>query len=277
MRPQPLLYESHMHTPLCGHAQGEPTEYAAVAQRRGLKGIIVTCHNPPVDGWNPNVRMAEDQFDDYIRLIEAARLEWDGRVDVRLGMEFDYAPHMEAGVERQLQWADFNHALAAIHPQSPDYRERYYDGDDLALRRTYFDHLALAAESGLFDTIAHPDLIKNAVASWDVAAVWEPIIEMLDRVAAAGTAMELNTSGLNKRVRQMNPCPEILAEMAARNIPVVLGADAHVASRVAADYDRALTMLQEIGFTHVNVFLNRQRQPILISEALASLQAVEIC
>ena len=26
---EPLLYESHMHTPLCKHAVGEPEEYAA--------------------------------------------------------------------------------------------------------------------------------------------------------------------------------------------------------------------------------------------------------
>ena len=46
----PLLYESHSHTPLCKHARGEPEEYAAVAEARGLKGIIFTCHCPLPDG-----------------------------------------------------------------------------------------------------------------------------------------------------------------------------------------------------------------------------------
>ena len=41
-----MLYEMHMHTPLCKHAIGEPEEYAAMAERRGLAGIAVTCHNP---------------------------------------------------------------------------------------------------------------------------------------------------------------------------------------------------------------------------------------
>ena len=50
MTPDPLLYEMHMHTPLCKHAQGAPEEYAAVAQQRGLQGIVVTCHNPTDDG-----------------------------------------------------------------------------------------------------------------------------------------------------------------------------------------------------------------------------------
>ena len=51
----PVLYEMHMHTPLCKHARGEPEDYAAVAERRGLKGIVVTCHNPTNDGWSPGV------------------------------------------------------------------------------------------------------------------------------------------------------------------------------------------------------------------------------
>jgi len=277
MNPEPVLYESHMHTPLCGHAKGDPTEYAAVAYQRGFKGINVTCHNPPVDGWCPRVRMAEDQFDDYTALIEATRQEWNGRLDVRMGMEFDYAPHMEEGIARQQAWAPFNHRLAGIHPQLEDYRERFYTGDDLAYQRTYFDHLGQAAESGLFDTLAHPDLIKNeVVATWDPLLVWEDILNMLDRVAASGVAMELNTSGLNKRIREMNPGREILAEMNQRAIPVVIGADAHAPQRAGIDYDRALLTLQEVGFTNVNIFLDGQRVEIPIITALESLTPVQV-
>ena len=50
----PLLYESHCHTPLCKHAHGLPIDYAAVALRRGLKGLIVTCHCPLPDGTSPD-------------------------------------------------------------------------------------------------------------------------------------------------------------------------------------------------------------------------------
>ena len=55
----PLIYESHSHTPLCKHADGWPVDYAAVAEERGLKGLIVTCHNPMPDGFSSGVRMAE--------------------------------------------------------------------------------------------------------------------------------------------------------------------------------------------------------------------------
>jgi histidinol-phosphatase (PHP family) len=270
-----ILYESHMHTPLCKHAQGEPEAYAAVAADRGLAGIIITCHNPPIDGWSPGVRMADNQFDSYVQMVERARQAWAGRVDVRLGMECDFVPGMEAGLESQLQRAEFNHILGSVHPQIAQYKERFFRGDTVAFQRTYFEHLAMAAETGLFDTLAHPDLVKNEFPQeWQVERIADTLAESLDRIAAAGTAMELNTSGLQKKLPEMNPGRSILVEMQARAIPVVLGADAHVPARVAADYVPALQLLQELGFTHVNFFLNRQRQEVVIGDALASLQVV---
>jgi histidinol-phosphatase (PHP family) len=278
MRPtEAVLYESHMHTPLCKHAKGEPEAYAAVAAQRGLAGIIVTCHNPPIDGWSPTVRMADNQFDSYVQMVERARQAWAGRVDVRLGMECDFVPGMEAGLERQLQRAEFNHILGSVHPQIAQYKDRYFSGDVLAFQRTYFEHLALAAETGLFDTLAHPDLVKNEFPQeWQVERLSDTLAASLDRIAAAGTAMELNTSGLQKKLPEMNPGRTILVEMQARSIPVVLGADAHAPDRVAADYVPALQLLQEIGFRHVNFFLNRQRQEVSIERALASLRVGEM-
>src|SRR5437867_2201904 len=48
---EPVLYETHMHTPLCRHASGEPEAYAEIAIERGLAGIIVTCHNTMPGGY----------------------------------------------------------------------------------------------------------------------------------------------------------------------------------------------------------------------------------
>jgi histidinol-phosphatase (PHP family) len=270
---QPLLYESHMHTPLCKHAQGEPEEYAAAAAQRGLAGIIVTCHNPPIDGWSPHVRMAEAEFDAYVALVARARAAWVGRVDVRLGLECDFVPGMEDALAAQLARAEFHHVLGSVHPQIAAYRDRYFTGDALAFQRTYFEHLALAAETGLFDTLAHPDLVKNEFPQeWQPAALADTLAATLDRIAATGVAMELNTSGLQKRLPEMNPGPGILAQMAQRGIPVVLGADAHTPTRVAADYATGLDLLEAAGYTHVSLFLDRRRREISVADARQSLR-----
>ena len=270
---EPIYYESHSHTPLCMHADGWPTEYAAVAEKRGLKGLIVTCHNPMPNGFSASVRMREDQFQEYIDLVAKTRKEWSGRVDVRLGLEADYFEGQEDYVKRQLDSADFHFVLGSVHPQIGEWRTAYWQEDPREIQRTYFRHLAQSAETGLFDSLAHPDLIKNFTAmDWDPSAIQEDISKSLDRIAATGVAMELNTSGVKKTISEMNPHPAMLREMCERGIPVTIGADAHVPERVADGYEFALELLLECGYEKVNFFLERKRQEISIKSALNSLK-----
>jgi histidinol-phosphatase (PHP family) len=271
----PILYESHSHTPLCKHAYGEPTEYAAQAEARGLRGIIFTCHSPLPDGFSANVRMTPEQFETYVDMVAAAREEYAGRVDVRLGLESDYYPGVEPWLEKLHAREPLHHVLGSVHPQVPDYRVQYFKGDWFAYQQVYFDHLACAAETGLYDTLAHPDLIKNeAPHEWDFARI-QPFIEhALDRIAATGVAMELNTSGRQKVIKEFNPAPSILRLMQARGIPVVLGADAHVPHRVSEGYEDAMAALQAAGYSEINFFLDRKRQTVAITDALASLKPV---
>jgi len=269
----PILYDSHMHTPLCKHARGNPTKYAAQAEKRGLKGVIFTCHNPIPGGHSAWLRMAVDQFDIYIALIEKTRQEWAGRVDVRLGLECDFYPGAESWLAELLARAEFHHILGSVHPGIREYRTIYDKGNPLAFQRTYFEHLALAAETGLFDTLSHPDLVKNLYRySWDINAVLPDICVSLDRIARTNVALELNTSGLHKEIPEMNPAPAMLIEMRERDIPVIVNSDAHEPRRVAADFEKAFDLLLEVGYTQISQFLNRERYTLDINEAKATLQ-----
>lgn len=271
--PKPLLYESHCHTPLCRHAYGTPSEYAASAEARGLKGIIFTCHCPLPDGFSAPVRMKPEQYEEYVAMVAFAREEFAGRVDVRLGLESDYFPGFESWLRELHARHPLHHVLGSVHMQVGEYRARFFRGDWFDYQQTYFQHLAESAESGLYDTLAHPDLVKNeAPAVWDFARIRPFIARALDRIAATGVAMELNTSGLLKAISEINPSPTMLAMMHERGIPVVLGADAHIPSRVGDGYVDALLVLQKIGYTEIGFFLDRQRQTVPITDALASLE-----
>lgn len=274
---EPLLYESHSHTPLCKHATGSPSEYASVAEQRGLKGIIITCHGPLPDGMGLEHRMGPEQFEEYVDLVAAAREEFAGRVDVRLGLESDFLPGYEKWAEKLHERVPLNHVLGSVHMQTTYYKERYFTPNAFAYQQTYFEHIAQSAESGLFDTLAHPDLVKNEAPDEWVYARIEPYIKRtLDRVAKTGVAMELNTSGMNKALPEMNPGPRILALIRERGIPIVLGADAHRPSRVADRYEEALTALDELGFKTISYFVERRRHDVPIADALESLRQVPV-
>lgn len=268
-----LLYETHSHTPLCKHAVGQPEEYAAIAEERGLRGIMITCHNPMPAGFSSGVRMSVDEFDEYIDMVARARDVWQGRVDVRLGLEADYFAGHESWLEKQLASSKFHYVLGSVHPQIAEFRQRYWTDDPIEVQRVYFQLLADAAETQLFDCMAHPDLIKNETPrDWQPARIMDDIRRTLDRIAAAGIAIELNTSGENKVIPEMNPFPAMLTEIASRGIPVVLGSDAHIPTRVADRFERALDQLAKSGFSHVSYFLDRVRHDVTITAARASLR-----
>ncbi len=273
--PQPLYYDSHMHTPLCKHARGEPEEYAETALLRGLKGIIFTCHSPMPDGWWPQVRMDISEMDEYVEMIERTRQTYAGILDVRMGMEMDFFPGFEGWVKSLNERYDFHHVLGSVHFFGQDYKSRFWKGDITAFQKQYFSHLAESAETGLFDTLAHPDLVKNLQPhDYHFERIEEHLTHCLDRIAATGVAMELNTSGRHKVVPQFNPGPEILTMMQQRGIPVVLGSDSHVPHRVAADFGDALDALEAAGYTKVSHFLSRKRLDLTITGVRSSFVAI---
>ncbi len=270
----PAYFDSHMHTPLCKHAFGEPEEYAEQALQRGLAGIIFTCHSPMPRGFWPSVRMDESEFDSYVAIVERCRQRYEGRLEVRLGMETDYFPGFEDWAESLHRRAPFHYCLGSVHWQGPEYHDRFEAWNPADFRRSYWQNLAASAETGLFDCLAHPDLIKNYQHSTWSFEEWEDgIATALDRIAKTGVCMELNTSGLNKTYPEMNPGPAMLRMMRQRGIPVVVGSDSHRPGRVADEFIGALKALQEAGYTEVSVFESRKRGAVAISAVLKQLHA----
>ena len=275
--PAPIYFDSHMHTPLCKLAYGEPETYAKHGVAMGLKGIIFTCHSPMPRGFWPGVRMGMEEFDEYVKIVTRATAAYSGQLEVRLGMESDYFPGFEDWIAELHRKADFHYCLGSVHWQGLDYRKRFETGDVKAFRSTYFQLLADSAETGLFDCLAHPDLIKNYQSHlWDFEHVRDEVATALDRIARTGVAMELNTSGLQKSYEEMNPGLEMLTMMNERGIPVVIGSDSHRPTRVAEGFSEALRTLQQAGYDSVSVFTHRKRGELLIDDVLNSLPGAAV-
>ena len=107
--------------------------------------------------------------------------------------------------------------------------------------RSYFQTLAEAARSGLFDILAHPDLVKvwgpahpdRPRPEGDLRRYYEPAIEA---IAESGIAVEVSTAGLRKRARELYPAQAFLEMCVEAGAPVALSSDAHRPEDVGADY-----------------------------------------
>jgi histidinol-phosphatase (PHP family) len=181
---------------------------------------------------------------------------------VKLGLEVDYVPGHEEETRDLLAPYPWDYLLGSLHyigGLGVDDEPRLVDevGVEEAWR-VYFETLAAAARSGLFDSLSHPDLVKifgARAASFDYGTVAAAIAE-------SGAAVEVSTAGLHKPVHELYPHPEFLAACRARDVPVTLASDAHSPDLVGRDFDRALELLRSVGYDTVTVFERRRGRQV---------------
>ena len=177
---------------------------------------------------------------------------------VKLGLEVDYAPGRERELSDALAPYPWDLLLGSVHwidgravDQEPGL---WADLPVAAVWRRYFAALRAAARSGMFDVLAHPDLVKifgKRPPPDEMAREYEQTAEA---VQSAGVAVEISTAGLRKPVGELYPDPELLRACRKRNVPVTLASDAHAAADVGRDYGRALELARACGYETVTVF-----------------------
>lgn len=255
-----MLLDYHTHTHLTDGV-GEPVEYARVASERGLAEIACTDHAPLPDR-KTDWTMEEADLPVYVGMVRQAQREFPS-LPVRLGLEVDFIPGHEAwvrGLASSEQWDFFLGSVHFLGAFPVDRSAADWEGEDVEARwREYFALWAEAARSGLFDSLAHPDLPKKFGhrPATDFTAVYA---EALRAVADAGVAIEVSTAGLHKPCREIYPAANFLRIAQQLNVPVTLGSDAHVPQDTGRDFAQAVALLRACGYTHICRFVARRRE-----------------
>jgi len=264
-----MLFDYHMHTPLCGHATGHPRDYAAEAVRKGLGEIGFSEHNPmpeKFDDW----RMDLADFPQYLQMVEEAR-QAQPQLPIRLGLECDFIPGRESWVRELAQKADFDYLIGAVHYITPDWDvdnplklDRWKQQPVEEVWTRYFKAIAQAAQSGLFDFLAHPDLVKKFghIPKGDLLPYYR---DALDAMAASGMAMEVSTAGLRKEVGEIYPSAQFLKEAFRRKIPVLISSDSHAPGEVGHEFQKAVQLVKETGYRELTAFAKRKPVKIKLS------------
>jgi histidinol-phosphatase (PHP family) len=245
------LPDYHTHTALCGHARGTPAEYVAAAKAAGLLAIGCADHLPLLPEHDPELSMEACQLGDYVTEVEGLKTKYPGFV--LLGIEADYRPGTVEEVRALLDARPFDYVIGSVHhlgdwgfddPRQVD-RYEHADIDDMWVE--YFDLVGDAAETGLFTIMGHMDLVKKfgyrATRTLDVE-----LDRLLDRLARAGVAVEINTAGLHKPVKEAYPSPGILRKLREAGVPITFGSDAHRPEEVGRDFAHAVDLAHAAGY-----------------------------
>jgi histidinol-phosphatase (PHP family) len=241
--------------------------YREAAAERGITELGVSEHvhrfAQALEVWGHPFwrRWAVDDLDAYCAFVR-------DETDLKLGIEADFVPGREDRMANLLQGRDWDYVLGSVHflrEEAVDMRgdwDVWRSGDPERVWRRYFETLGEAARSGLYDVIAHPDLVKvwgdgAPRPEGDLRRYYEPAVEA---IAESGLAVEVSTAGLRKPVAEIYPSRDFLELCLEAGSPVALSSDAHRPEHLGHEYERALELLGDAGVTEACVFERRARR-----------------
>ena len=270
-----MLTDWHVHlrpddleaTPERFFTEENAARYREAAAERGIEGLGVSEHvyrfRDALEVWqHPFWReYAHDDLDSYCSFVRDS-------TDLSLGIEADWIAGREDRMGSLLDQHDWDYVIGSVHfvgDESLDTEEygiwlRATSADEVW--RRYFDALGAAAESGLFDVLAHPDLVKvwggdRPRPDGDLRRYYYPAME---RIAATDVAIEVSTAGLRKPVGEIYPARGFLEMAIDAGRPLALSSDAHTPEQIGFEYDTAVEYLGDLGVKEIAVFDRRERR-----------------
>jgi histidinol-phosphatase (PHP family) len=267
-----MIVDYHTHTKLCKHAQGDVEEYVLKAIELGFEEIGSSDHAPLPDGFDDRHRMnVELYYSSYAPSVSAIAEKYKDKIRIRRGIECDFLDRANNWTRKFIAENEFDFVIGSVHFVGSRGREKDLFGPDRrgdeieGLYEAYYQAIADSAKAGMFDIIAHCDLIKK-LGQFSSKRVDELIREAMVQIKRADLCIEINTSGLRKPENEEYPGEHILAYARDLRIPLALGSDAHTPADVGRDFDRAIFLIETYGRGMVALFDKRQRSEARVSK-----------
>lgn len=256
----------HMHTPLCGHAQGSPEEYVKRAITVGLKEIGFSDHAPLVSHDDPTITMNMSQLSEYHLMIRDVQARFPA-ISIKLGIEADFIIGFEEKTKAILSSFPYDYVVGSVHFirqwgfDNPEEKDQWDKQDVNTVYRNYYEVLRKGASTGLFDIIGHVDLVKKFGhrPTEDLKGEIEKTAQVFK---TAGVVIEINTAGLRKPVGEIYPSLDDLTIYAQAGIPITFGSDAHAPQEVGCDFDKAAKLALDAGYQEYVTFKDRKIERI---------------
>lgn len=258
------LADYHIHTSLCNHASGTMRQYVQAAIAAGLSEMGFSDHNPFEDNYVSAYRMRPRDFEVYLNTIHDLQNTYQ-QIKIKKGIELDFIPGAISYIHDFARKYQFDYIIGSVHYlelnglRSVTYLNDIVAKDKPRIFNLYFENVAKAANSGIFDIIGHFDLPRRFWGDLPTES-YSAAEQALKAIKENDMCVEINTSGFRtKYVEEPFPGNHILEMVKDMDIPITLGSDSHSPDDVASFFPEAVTLLKSLGYTSINTFSNHQR------------------
>lgn len=184
-------------------------------------------------------------------------------LEIRLGVELPFLPGCGEEIREIVEWLNPDYVIGSLHHldgwmfDHPGFIEGYTRWDRESLYKRYFSLMEELVRVDSFDIIGHLDLIKvfGFRPSHDILYYAE---DLLSIIAREGKAVELNTAGYRKPVKEAYPSLSLLKKSRELEIPITLGSDAHTPGDVGSHFNEAKALLKQAGYSQLVTFVSRK-------------------
>jgi histidinol-phosphatase (PHP family) len=274
----------HLHS-TGSDGKSNPEQVVEESIANGINFICFTDHyRRPGEletGWNTSGFHPNE----YIQNIRNLQKKYQDKIDISYGVEFDWLPNHTDWIKKELAKSKFDFILGSVHllfhkdkighfmfrnGESDKWQkasEEFGGVKNMVIK--YYKSIREMIKSGLFDCVAHMDVIKmhnpNSMF-FSEEELWykHEVIKTLDILKKSKMAMEINTSGLTRDVLAPYPSLWILKEAKKRNIPLTIGTDAHIREAIAKELGFAYRFAKEAGYSEIVRFKDRKMISISI-------------
>jgi histidinol-phosphatase (PHP family) len=269
-----LLTDYHVHlrpddpdaAPARYFTEENVARYLEAAADAGIEELGVSEH---VDRFTEALHIWDhESWRNHARDDLGAYCEFVRSTPLRLGIEMDYLSDREDRIANVLDAHEFDYVIGSVH----FVRDRAVDWDVYDIWEAvpdpdrvwalYFESLARAIRTGLYDIVAHPDLVKiwgdrRPSPRRDPRFHYEPAIEA---IAESEIAVEVSTAGWRKPVGELYPADAFAAMCIDAGAVFSLSSDAHEPAHVGSEYERAVEVMRGWGVDRIAVFEDRERR-----------------
>jgi histidinol-phosphatase (PHP family) len=209
-------------------------------------------------------RLPFTDMNDYENDVKELQVKYHNQIKILLGYEVDYLqPYLD---ERVLN-AKVDYLIGSIHFldewgfDNPEFKAEYENRNIDEIWQSYFDNIESMAKTQHFDIVGHLDLIKvfNYMPKKDIRLIAK---NALKAIKVNNMVLELNTAGLRKPCKEIYPNESLLSLAYELDIPITFSSDAHAIGQIGYQYDEAVKLAKNIGYTKAVTFQERERELI---------------